>query len=257
MKLTILGSGTYQPDNKRHTAGYLVQTNKQNIVFDFGRGTLDQLLALNIHYYDIAAIFISHMHPDHASELISFLHIALAEPGREIGGKRRVKDITIYGPKKIKKQIAGMLKIFSLSGRAPKKKVILKELANGDRVRGRGWKLHSFRAEHGIEALSFRLESTGKIFAYSGDTKDCPGLRQACKDADVAVIETSWPEKMKPKTHMSGDATAKLAQESGIKKLVATHIAPYYLSNFDVRADLKKHFTGKIIVAKDLLSIKI
>ncbi len=257
MKLTILGSGTYQPDNKRHTAGYLIQTNDQNIVFDFGRGALDQLLRLGVRYYDIDVIFISHMHPDHASALISFLHIALAEPGKEIENKRRTKDITIYGPKKFKVQIVSILKAFTLHSHTPKKKIMFKELAGGDVVRGQGWKLLCFTARHRIPALCFRLESQGRVLAYSGDTEDCPGLRNACRDAGVAIVETSWPSKMQPKTHMSGDIVGMVAQQSGVKKLVATHIAPYYLNNFNVRADLKKHYSGRIVIAKDLLRIKM
>ena len=67
-----------------------VRAGKQNLVFDFGRGALGQLLKLGIKYYEIDAIFISHTHADHCSELSSFLHIALAEPPI---GKFRKKDI--------------------------------------------------------------------------------------------------------------------------------------------------------------------
>jgi len=77
MEITVLGSGTYQPELKRHCSGYLIKISRQNLVFDFGRGTLDQLLKLGINYFDIDSIFISHTHADHCSELSSFLHITL------------------------------------------------------------------------------------------------------------------------------------------------------------------------------------
>ncbi len=47
MKLTILGSGTYQPELERHSSAYLVEIassqaprNDTNICFDFGRGAI-------------------------------------------------------------------------------------------------------------------------------------------------------------------------------------------------------------------------
>ncbi len=95
MEITILGSGNYQPLKKdRYFPAYLVKAGKQNLVFDFGRGALGQLLKLGIKYYEIDAIFISHTHADHCSELSSFLHIALAEP--PIGKFRNIPFKVFY-----------------------------------------------------------------------------------------------------------------------------------------------------------------
>ena len=288
MEIIILGSGTYQPEQERFSSSYLVKVAKQNLIFDFGRGALGQLLKAGINYYDIDAIFITHTHADHCSELGSFLHIALAEPEN---GRFRKKDITIYTPRGAKKAINHMLKAFGLEKFKPRYKVKIKELTDSGTIKGQGWIVRSYEARHSqaIECLSYRLEAKGKIFAYSGDTQDCPGLRQSCKDADLAIIEANCPEELDLKHrnfnsyadlgvwgktiwfppgvtsalgdslrgHMSGEKAGRVARETKIKKLVLTHIASHYLENFDIKSSAKNFCKCPVFIAKDLMRIKI
>jgi ribonuclease BN (tRNA processing enzyme) len=256
MKLTILGSGTYQPELKRHPASYLLQINKQNIVFDFGRGVLDKLLQLGINYHEIDTIFISHTHADHCSELSSFLHIALAEPPT---GKFRKKAITIYGPPDFKKSIFHLLLAFDLSKFKPVHKVKIKELTNNSQIKGKGWVVSSYLVKHSktLKCLVYRVKSNKKIFCYSGDSANCPGLRKACFNANLAVLETSWPKSFKPKWHLTGEMVGEIAKECRIKKIILTHIAPYYLNNFNVIKEVKEIYKGPVLLAKDLMTINI
>jgi len=255
MQITILGSGTYQPELKRHSSGYLVKIGKQNLVFDFGRGTLDQLLKSGVNYFEIDSVFISHTHADHCSELSSFLHITLAKPATS---KFKEKDLIIYGPKGIKQTLDHMLKAFDLKKYWPTHNIKVKELMNNSVVKNRNWTLKSYIVKHSptLNCLAFRLSSKNKTLAYSGDTEDCIGLRKACKNTDLAIIETSNPKGV-GSGHMTGEVVGQLAQNSKVKKLVLTHISPYYLKNFDVKKEVKKFYKGPVFIAKDLMKIKI
>lgn len=267
MELTILGSGTYQPQLNRHPSSYLVKVNKQNLIFDFGRGIMDQLLKLNLTYADIDVIFITHTHADHCEELGSFLHIAVAEPATKeyskkilaVNNKCRTKDLTIYGPRGIKKTVQYLLKAFNIAHHKPEHKIEIKELKDGDLVKSKGWTVKSYRVVHtlNMNCFAYRIMSKNKVLAYSGDTGDCKGLRQACKNSDLAIIETSWPKEFKPWGHMSGDKVGQVAQETKVKKLVLTHIAPYSLKNFNLKKEVKKFYKGPVVIAKDLMKIKI
>lgn len=254
MEIIILGSGTYEPEAERHCSGYLVKAGGQNIVLDFGRGVLDQLIKSGVGYYDIDHIFITHTHADHCSELGSFLHIALHEP--EVA-RRRKREATIYGPKGIKEAMNHMFRAFSLDPERPRYKVHIRELGKGEAVKGRGWAVTGYPSSHGIPGLCYRVESGGRVLAYSGDTRDCQGLREACRDADLAVIEASWPSEVQSEDHMTGEEAGKLAQESGVKKLVLTHVAPCYLEKSSPAGDAGKFYKGRILLAKDLMRIKI
>lgn len=260
MELTVLGSGTYQPTLDRHPSSYLVKIGNQNLIFDFGRGVLDQLMKLGIQYYDIDAIFISHLHADHSSELSSLLHVTLAEPAM---GKKRRKKLFIYGPKGFLKTYSHILKAFELDREfKPKHPILVKELHNKAIIKAKNWLINSYTVEHGLpdsnlKSLAYRLMSNKKILAYSGDCGDCQGLHKVIKNANIAIIEASWPKELKPKMHLTANQAGQIAEKEGVEKLVLTHISPYYLSHFNVKKIAQKYFHGPILIANDLMKIKI
>ncbi|MDP2672995.1 MAG: MBL fold metallo-hydrolase, partial [Nanoarchaeota archaeon] len=97
MKLTILGSGTFIPDKDRFCSSYLLQHENRNILFDFGRGAIQQLMKLNIDLFSINHIFITHPHSDHLSELPSFVSFIM-----NFSEKNNVNEkIKIYCPKSV------------------------------------------------------------------------------------------------------------------------------------------------------------
>jgi ribonuclease BN (tRNA processing enzyme) len=108
-----------------------------------------------------------------------------------------------------------------------------------------------------MKPLCYRLEAEGKVFAYSGDTVESDGLAKAIKNADLAIVEAAWPDEVQPKTHFTGVRAGKFAQENGVKKLVITHMAPLYMQKYEPKADAEKEFKGEVILAKDLLKIKL
>lgn len=258
MKLTILGAGTYQPELERHSAAYLIETDKAKICFDFGRGAIDQLLQLGVHVNQIDAIFISHWHSDHISDLLPLLHITIAAPADLVADWiPRKKPLKIYGPDRPLERIEFLMKVSYLDY-SKLDNIEVKEISE-DVIKGDHWTIKSYLAKHNpeTESLCFRLESGDKILAYSGDTTDCEGLRKAIKNVDLAMIEAGWPEKVKPKTHLTGLRAGKIAQEENVKKLVLTHVAPYYLKNGNPVQDAAKYFKGGIVLAQDLLKIDI
>lgn len=254
MKLTILGSGTYVPELERHSASYLVEVGRQKIVFDFGRGAIDQLLRIGIHYYDINAIFISHLHADHWADLGALLQPTLAPPAAE---PHRKKDITIYGPKGTKQAIAHLLRAFYLERYHPPYKVVFKELLNESTVRGLGWDVKSYTVRHAdyLHALGYRVTASRKVLAYSGDTGDCPAIRTLCKNADVAILEAGT--RISYRGHMTAREAAQAASDAGVKKLVLSHMSTDHLKTVSVLAIAKKEFEGRVVIAKDLMKIKM
>jgi ribonuclease BN (tRNA processing enzyme) len=264
MKLTILGSGTYQPELERHSSAYLIETEKSKICFDFGRGAVDQLLKAGVHVNQIDAVFISHWHPDHVSDLLPLAHITIAAPSDLAADwVPRKAPLKIYGPKETVERFnylrkAAFLDYFDLAG-----KIELKEISL-DIIEGEDWTVKSFLTDHyrpgspgELPALSYRMTSNDKTLAYSGDTIESDGLREALEGADVAVIEAGWPERVKPKSHLTGPRAGQIAKEAHVRKLILTHMAPLYLKEGDPKLDAEKTFGGEVILAKDLLEIEI
>lgn len=257
MKLTILGSGTYQPELERRGSAYLVQTNNQNLCFDFGRGAIEQLLKVGVHVNQIDALFITHWHGDHVNDLVNLLHITTAPPGDHGLWPIRKKPLKIYGPEGTLENLKTIVSIIRY-GEKPLDNIEVKEISE-DKIEGEGWTIYSYPTIHndGMKPLCYRLETEGKIFAYSGDTVESEGLAKALKDADLTVVEAGWPDEIKPKAHFTGSRAGKFAAENGVKKLIITHMAPLYLQKYNPQKDAEKYFKGEVIAAKDLMEIEI
>jgi len=254
MEITVLGSGTYEPDPKRHMAGYLLKASDKNIIFDFGWGAMENMIRAGVNYFDVDAIFLTHLHPDHCSDLLSFIHIAQTEAVTN----RMNHDLTIYGPRGMNKTMEQVLLAFNMARRMPKFKLSFKELKDNDTV----WIGKAMVRCHGVkhnvpDSLAYRVECEGKSIAYSGDTADCDGLRTACKGADLAIIEASWPEELNTPGHMTSKDAGRIAKECFVRKLVLTHVAPKYLQEYDVIGDASEQYNGPIVLAEDLMKIKV
>lgn len=70
MKLTILGKyGPYPQDKNSACSGYLVEEEDTKILIDCGTGVLGRLCS-TIDIRDLTAIYVTHLHFDHTSDLL-------------------------------------------------------------------------------------------------------------------------------------------------------------------------------------------
>jgi len=252
MQLIIIGSGTFIPDHRANSS-YLLKTDDKNIIFDIGRGAINNLQKVKIDLYKINYIFISHTHADHLSELISLINLILDSPEKN---KVYYKMLKIYGPRGIKKSINYLLKAYGLNKHKNLKRIEIKELKDRQKVSIEKTKIqpfYVFHNKHLIASTAYRIKNKNKIFVYSGDSSDCKGLREACKNANVAILESTLPKEICPKEHLSGEDAGRIAKDSNVKHLILTHIAKDYLKN--AKKDAGKYFNGKITIARDLLIV--
>ena len=87
-----------------------------------------------------------------------------------------------------------------------------------------GLTIRAFPADHPGDAVCLRIETDGKVLAYSGDTADCAGLRDACRDADLALLECTSNESQP--CHMTPADCAAVVEATGIKRTFLTHLGP-------------------------------
>lgn len=253
MKITILGSGTFVPKLNRHCSSYLFEIGKEKLIFDFGRGTIDQLLKLKINLYELNKIFITHMHTDHASELASFISFIIDNPYRS---KLREKYF-IYGPQGIKGRTQKILEAFGVDKHKNILRFRIVELTKEKILKTENWSIQNFGVKHDLsqKCIAYRLKVGKKIICYSGDSADCLGLRKACKDVDLAIVEATLPRRYGEEAHVDGRELGKLAKDVGIKKLIATHVADFYLPK--VKNEIEENYEREIKIAKDLMVVRV
>ena len=253
LELTVLGSGTYIPEKDRGCSGYLLRTDNKNIVFDFGRGTINKLLEIGINLYSLNNIFISHTHSDHLQELYSLIALILDPDDKS----KLQSPYNIYGPVGLVKSIDSLIQAYGNSGHDNLNRINVEELRDGSIKNVGDSQIKAFNVFHNskINCLAYRLHHNIKIFAYSGDSEVCDGLKKACQNTDLAVMEAILPLKKRKAGHLSGTEVGQIAQEHGIKKVIATHVDKSYLPK--VKFDIEENYSGEVIVASDMLTVQI
>lgn len=226
MELIILGSGTAVPAEQA-TAGYLVIADVP-IVMDIGRGTFS---------------------------ILPFLQTAIHE-----SRDRKRKDLTIFGPAGTKK----LFEIFlSLSGMADGTfKISVSDLSNETLAIGKT-RITAKEVRHvdNLHCNGYRIEYGGKVIAYSGDSRLCDEAVELCRNADVAVLDCSVPKGFSKghhlgKNHMGVTGCGEVAKRANVKKLVLSHMYPA-CDGHDLVKECREIFDGEVVIAKDLMRIKI
>ena len=256
MKLTILGSGTSVIKKDRLAPGYLLELNSgESFLFDCGGTVAQRFVDINFDYTNLDHILITHPHADHMGGLISLLHAIFLYAPHFSPEKERKKPLYLHGYPGFSRDYKTLRKILFPEMVEPYP-IRVVECGYTERNYTIKTKL-VLHAEEYFKSIGFRLEAEGKSFVYSGDTKYCQQLVKLAENADLALLDSSSIEKgMGGETHLSPQGAGKVAQEAGVKKLVLTH-------HYDIKSlqkilkEAKKYFSEEIIVAEDLMRIKI
>lgn len=249
IEVTILGSGTGIPSLKRGAPGLAIKLGNEMLLFDSGPGTLNRLLRANIDYRKIDYIFYTHFHPDHTAELVPFLFAC------KYHSEPRKKPLKIIGPKGIGRLYSSLLEVYGEWITPRTYSVEVKEILNNP-YKGKNWTIYSQPLKHTNPSLGYRILKNNRSVVYSGDTDYCKEIIELGHNADLLILECSFPEKHYVKGHLIPSLAGKVGKESGCKRLLLTHIYPI-CDKYDILSECKKIFKGKINLAKDLMRISL
>lgn len=177
MELTILGSsGTYAARGSACT-GYLVDAGGVKVWMDCGPGTLGRLADF-LELEELAAVVVSHEHPDHCLEL-PILYNALRY-------HRSRSPLKVFGTAGTKQLIARIVK-------RPLEPVFdWRVVTSGDEV-GIGDGRWSFdRTDHPPETLAVKAEADGRSLVFSSDTGPGWTGESFAEEVDVLLCEATF-----------------------------------------------------------------
>lgn len=253
MELWLLGSGTGVPHPRRRPPALAVSTGGHLLLFDCGAGTLWSLAEAGLEFCDLDWLFLSHLHPDHSGDVASLLFAARAPLyGRKkplmIGGAVGLVDFhkrlsSVYGQWiHLDRKLLGFQEIDPAASTSL-------EFPFG--------RLVTLAMAHTTASLGYRLETRdGAVLAYSGDTDYCANAVLLARDADLFVCECSFPDHLKTVGHLSPKWAGRLAREAGCRRLLLTHLYPA-CDGVDVTAACREEYDGDILVAEDLMRLRI
>lgn len=250
MHLTILGSGT-NVHPKRAAAGYLVETD-QTLLLDLGPRTLPNLAKSGVERHRVEHILFSHYHADHFSDFITFFFDAVFH-SKFVGPR---PDLHLYGPRGTRKLFRTILDTFPGFG-AGRFRVSLREVGDRSFTIGRT-RIFPRTVVHSpkLHCLGYRVEHGGRSLAYSGDAEYCEGLVRLCGDADLAVLDCSFPANRPGPSHMHAGDCGRVARDAGVQQLVLSHFYPI-AERYEVAEQAGEKFGGRIRKARDLLRLQV
>jgi ribonuclease BN (tRNA processing enzyme) len=267
-----VGLGPSNPAN-------LVVVNGTPFVIDCGMGVSHQLVAAGIPLESIKYIFIGHHHSDHNLEYGNLAYNAWATG--------LSTPIHSFGPKGLEAmtQTYWELNKFDIETRIEdegrpdlRKLLIAKDITeDGVVLQTADVKVTAFRTPHPpiTDNFAYKFETPDGVIVFSSDTAYNPKLAEFAKGADVLVHEAlylPWVDKLVTRvkngatlkkhlldSHTAAEDVGRVADAAGVKLLVMSHLVPGDLDVTDEQwlGEAKKTFKGRIIVARDLMELKL
>ncbi|MDG9726292.1 MBL fold metallo-hydrolase [Streptomyces sp. DH41] len=222
LRCTVLGSASPYPQAGNPCSGYLVEGAGTRLWLDAGSGTLGALRA-HIRLDQLDGIWISHLHADHCSDLLTayygllYADVELAAP------------VPLFGPPGIADRLAGFLT--NGPRRSPVEDAFqVVEVRDHHRALVGGLALTSRAVAHGMPAFGVRVETEdGACLAYSGDTAPCEALTALADDCAVLLCEADYahtPQAGTEAVHHTPEQAGTSAAVAGAQRLVVTHLGP-------------------------------
>lgn len=244
MRLTILGCAGSVPGPNANASGYLLEAEGFVLGLELGNGTVSELQALR-NPFDLDALVLSHLHPDHCADFAALTIIRRYHPNQPQG---RPKQLPVYGPPDTEQRLVNLFApnereraetdltdVYSFLP-LPTEPVVIGPFT-----------IHAFEVFHPTPAYGLRISNGGKTVAYTGDTGICPVLDELAADADVLLSEASWTDAddRPPGVHLSGVEAGELAARARARRLLVTHIAPW-TDPAKIHAEARAAFSGPL-----------
>ncbi len=252
--VTILGSGTCVPYLKRSSCSVLMAVGDSKLLFDSGPGTMRRLLEAGTAIFDISHIFYSHFHPDHSGEFVPFL-FATKYPNKQ----QRKSTLTVTAGTGFLDFYSRLKSVYGQWIELEPDFLTLMELdhKNPDSNQFKDFSVESAPMAHNEESIAYRINSPdGSSVVYSGDTDYTENLIELSGNADLLICESAVPDDMRVNGHLTPSLAGEIATRAGVRKLVLTHFYPE-CDHADIKQECRKTYGGPLILAEDLMRIKV
>jgi ribonuclease Z len=207
MRISFMGTSFLPRIAQQCNSVYVELGNGDSFVFDFGSGVSSKYVAMGVPYSRMTRVFLTHLHGDHMSDLITLYCFGPATD--------RKTPLHIYGPSgdhadegtdAFCKHLYSLTKwhreSFSflstgLKGQGDGYDIVPHELSymrTGIAYEGHGVVITHFPAIHDRDgSISYKLEWNGLSMVFSGDTKPNDYMLRHGKGVDVLVHEMVVP----------------------------------------------------------------
>jgi ribonuclease BN (tRNA processing enzyme) len=272
--LQILGSGGPAINSDRASTSYLLWIDgKARMLVDMGGGAYLRFGQSGAKLSDLALIAISHLHPDHVSDLPALLwlsHQVRKEPlpivgpsaGTGISGPAG-NDVAPDFPTFLARMFDeknGAFQVMGATLGASKGNGVPLKISVADVLKsepstvfeGQGLKVTAFGIPHAnMPTLAYRVETSDGTIVFSSDQNGTnPKFVDFARDADVLIMHLAIAAGATSPLHAAPAVVGRIAQQAHVGRLIVSHIGLFDLNA--AIAELKTAYTGPLIIGADL-----
>jgi ribonuclease BN (tRNA processing enzyme) len=271
----ILGSGGPAINPERASASYLLWIGDQaRMLVDMGGGAYLRFGQSRAKTSDLALVAISHLHPDHVSDLPAFLWLS---------NQVRTEPLPIVGPSG-GKGVAGpagndvapdfstfLARLFdekngafqvlggTLGGRGNgvRLNVSVVDVIKAEPstvYEGAGLKVTALGIPHAnMPTLAYRVETPDGSTVFSSDQNGTdPKFVDFARNANLLIMHMQIPVGATNPLHAAPAVVGRIAQEAHVGRLIVSHIGLIGPVLDAAIADLKKSYSGPLTIGADL-----
>jgi ribonuclease BN (tRNA processing enzyme) len=234
--LTILGCATPYPRPGHPCSGYLLRTPETRLLIDCGSGVFASLQE-HLPPEDLTAIWVSHLHPDHAADLFAVFNWIVNTPG--------IPPLPVYAPTGWR---AGF-QAFTPGDHAPElltHAFHAYDITDGQEIHINDLHLHTRHVPHIVPTYALRAHHHGHTIAYSADSGPGPHLQQLAHNTDVFLCAAG---AITPRPgHLTPTQAGQHAHHAHTRHLILTHL-PHNQNHHTARTHAQEHAHCPITIA--------
>ncbi len=273
MTVQILGSGGPVVNPERASAGYLLWVDgRARMLLDAGGGTYLRFGQSRAKLSDLALVGISHLHPDHVSDLPALLWTSRqqrAEPlpivgpsGNSAGspaGNDVAPDFSTFLARLFDEK-NGAFEVLGATLGAPRGNGVRLDVSVVDVTKaepsvvfkGPDLTVTAFGIPHAnMPTLAYRAETPAGSVVFSSDQNGTnPKFVDFARNADVLIMHLAVAAGATSPLHAAPAVVGRIAREAGVRRLIVSHIGQFDLDA--AISELKQSYTGPLTVGADL-----
>lgn len=249
MKLTILGKWSPYPPAGGACPGYLVEAEGVRVLLDCGSGAVAGLHRFGTAF-DLTAAVITHLHPDHFSDIYALRNELafgrLPAPG--------APPLPVFAPAHAAEYLAACLPL-EKSRQQFTEGFIFHAFEDGDGQVG-SLRLRFVRTVHPMPCHAVAVSTSNRRLVYSADTGPCEPLEQLAAGADLFLCECTLVEETahlaQELGHLTGSMAGGMATRAGVRRLLLTHFFTPWHAVQESRAAAAKEFANVQVVEESV-----
>ncbi len=274
-QVVMLGTGTPFADPERSGPAVAIVVNDVPYIVDFGPGVVRRAAAMTPAYGGhiigleakrLKRAFLTHLHSDHTAGYADLI-LTPWTLGRD-------EPLEVFGPEGIGEMTQHILKAYAediryrVYGLEPTNnqgwRVNAHRVTEGTVYTDENVSVEAFRVRHGSwpNAFGYRFTTPDRVIVISGDAAPDTNIEKYARHADILIHEVysaSALSNRKPfwqryhsNNHTSGFELGSLAQKMKPKLLVLYHILFFGASENEILAEVRKNYSGDVVLAADL-----